>query len=226
MSHGILSTVYGILKINMSDKKIPSIVIPRLSRYYRVLYECGPDSWISSKQLSESTGFSAAQIRRDLTYFGQFGIPGRGYNAEDLKKSIRSILGLDKQWNVGLIGIGNLGRALLGYRGFKEQGFNIIAAFDVDKSKVGRKINNVTVYDMEDIGKIFKENGIHIAIITVPENVAQSVADKAVKAGVKAVLNFAPAHLKLPPNVKQMHIDMTIEIERLSFLISRDIERR
>lgn len=210
----------------MIQKKIPSIVIPRLSRYYRVLYEYDKNTWISSKQLSENTGFSAAQIRRDLTYFGQFGIPGRGYKAEDLKKSIRSILGLDKKWKVALIGIGNLGRALLGYRGFKEQGFNIIAAFDVDKSKVGRKINNVIVYDMQDIEKVFKANDINIALITVPEAVAQSAAEKAVHAGVKAILNFAPAHLKLPPNVKQMHIDMTIEIERLSFLISRDIERR
>lgn len=210
--------------MNKSDKKIPSIVIPRLSRYYRVLYDFDTNAWISSSQLSENTGFSAAQIRRDLTYFGQFGIPGRGYKAEDLKKSLRSILGLDNKWNVGLIGVGNLGRALLGYRGFKEQGFEIIAAFDVDKSKVGRRINNVQVYDIEDMASIVRANDIKIAILTVPENFAQRVAEKASASGVNAILNFAPVHLKLPDSVKQMHIDMTIEIERLSFLISRDLK--
>ncbi|MFH1368741.1 MAG: redox-sensing transcriptional repressor Rex [Elusimicrobiota bacterium] len=210
--------------MNKNNKKIPSIVIPRLSRYYRVLYEYVQDSWISSKQLSGNTGFSAAQIRRDLTYFGQFGIPGRGYKVDDLKKSIKNILGLDNKWNVALIGVGNLGRALLGYRGFIEQGFEIVAAFDVDKSKVGRRINKVQVYDISEIPHVIKENGISIAILTVPENVAQLVAEKAAAAGVKAVLNFASGHLKLPETVKQMHIDITIEIERLSFLISRDLK--
>lgn len=198
--------------------KIPPNVIPRLSRYYRALYELG-HTWISSQMLSEVTGFSAAQIRKDLGYFGQFGLTGKGYNAEQLKKSIKTILGLDRTWNISVIGVGNLGRALMGYKGFKKQGFEIIAAFDVDPQKTGRAINGVKIYPLSQMASVIKEKNIHIAILTVPESFAQQTAEEAFKGGIKSILNFAPVHLKLPESVKVRNIDMTIEIERLSFLI-------
>jgi redox-sensing transcriptional repressor len=210
----------------LSEKKIPSIVIPRLSRYYKALFEYGDKSWISSNQLSEITGFSAAQIRRDLTYFGQFGIQGRGYDVVELRKSIKKILGLDKKWNVALVGVGNLGTALLGYPGFHEQGFEIVAAFDTDKSKIGRVIRGIRLYGISELPKIARSRGINIALLTVPESTAQKTAEEVVAAGIHALLNFAPVHLRLPERVKALNIDMTMEIQRLTFMISKDFERR
>jgi redox-sensing transcriptional repressor len=210
----------------MNEKKIPFIVIPRLSRYYRALFEYGKKSWISSNQLSEITGFSASQIRKDLTYFGQFGLQGRGYDVEELRKSIKKILGLDQKWNVALVGAGNLGTALVGYRGFHEQGFEMVAAFDNDESKVGRTIHGIKIYDISELPKAARKYDINIALITVPEFVAQHISEEVVAAGIHAILNFAPVNLKLPGNVKILNIDMTMEIQRLSFLISKDFGRR
>src|SRR3989339_204911 len=204
----------------LPTKKIPANVIPRLSRYYRALYEHSQQPWVSSSVLSEYTGFTAAQIRKDLGYFGQFGSPGKGYDVEELKNSIRQILGLDRTWNAAVIGVGNLGTALLGYRGFKDQGFNIVAAFDSDTRKIGGKIKGVNVFSLESMAGIVKEKEIQIAILTVPGAVAQQTAETACNAGIKSILNFAPVHLRLPDSVKVRHIDMSIEIERLSFLIT------
>ena len=202
-------------------RKIPHNAIPRLSRYYRILVE-QVHPWISSRELSEHTGFTAAQIRRDLGYFGQFGQPGKGYNIAELKRSLQTILGLDQKWNVALIGVGNLGAALLGYKGFREQGFNITAAFERDPSKIGKEINGVKIYPIRQFERVVRNNNIRMAILTVPRTEAQSVADLIARSGVKAVLNFAPVNLKLPDSVKVRNIDMTIEIERLSFLASRE----
>jgi len=201
--------------------KISQKVIPRLSRYYRILYEHTGRDIISSKELSDITGYTAAQVRKDLAYFGQFGCPGRGYNIEGLKVSIRKILGLDRKWNVALVGVGNLGMALLGYRGFKEQGFEIVAAFDTDSGKLGKLINNVEIFHTAKMCEIMLEKKIDMAILTVPREYAQSMAEEAVRCGAKAVLNFAPMNLKLPGEVKVRNIDMSIEIENLSFLISK-----
>ncbi|OGS19080.1 MAG: redox-sensing transcriptional repressor Rex [Elusimicrobia bacterium RIFOXYA2_FULL_50_26] len=204
----------------LPTKKIPANVVPRLSRYYRALYEHTQLPWISSSVLSEYTGFTAAQIRKDLGYFGQFGSPGKGYNVEELKKSIRQILGLDRTWNAAVIGVGNLGTALMGYRGFKDQGFNIVAAFDSDPRKTGSTIKGVKIFSLDSMPAVVKEKSIQIAILTVPGSVAQQTAETACKAGIKSILNFAPVHLRLPDSVKVRHIDMSIEIERLSFLIT------
>jgi len=202
-------------------QKISQKVIPRLSRYYRILFEYSGRDMISSKELSDITGYTAAQVRKDLAYFGQFGCPGRGYNTVDLKNSIRKILGLDRTWNVALIGVGNLGMALLGYKGFKEQGFEIVAAFDTDPGKVGSSINNVEVFQTEKMCRVMTQKKIDIAVLTVPREAAQGMAEEAIRCGAKAILNFAPINLKLPDSVKVRNIDMSIEIENLSFLISR-----
>jgi len=205
----------------IKNDKIPPRVIPRMSRYYRILREYDQKTWISSRELSLDTGFTDAQIRRDLAYFGQFGQPGKGYIIEELKKSIKSILGLDRQWNVLLVGVGNLGTALLRYKGFKEQGFEIVAAVDADSAKAGKIINGIKVYSIGEIQKLVKGKNIHMCILTVPENVAQKAAETAVASGIKSIFNFAPVHLRLPPQVQVRHIDMTIELERLSFMSSR-----
>jgi redox-sensing transcriptional repressor len=202
-------------------KKISQKVIPRLSRYYRILYECAGRDLVSSKELSEISGYTAAQVRRDLACFGQFGCPGKGYNIEGLKAAIRTILGLDRKWSVALVGVGNLGMALLGYKGFKEQGFEIVAAFDNDPAKLGKTINGVEVFNTDKMGAVLARKKIDMAILTVPRESAQAMAEEAAKNGVKAVLNFAPINLKLAGPVKIKNIDMSIEIENLSFLISR-----
>ncbi|HBU68922.1 MAG TPA: redox-sensing transcriptional repressor Rex [Elusimicrobia bacterium] len=209
------------MNIKKADK-IPSIVVPRLSRYYRILFELDSSPLISSKVLSEHTGFTAAQIRRDLAYFGQFGSPGRGYNVEELKKTIKNILGLDRAWNVCVIGTGNLGMALLGYNGFKDQGFEVVAAFDSDPEKIGKTVNGIKILSISEMAKVVREKNIQIGLLTVPGRVAQQAAENAVNSGIKSIMNFAPVHLKLPENVKVRHIDMTVEIERLSFMISRE----
>lgn len=202
--------------------KISQRVIPRLSRYYRILYEHSGRDIISSKELSDFSGFTAAQVRKDLAYFGQFGCPGRGYNIEGLKDSIRKILGLDRKWNVALIGVGNLGLALLGYKGFKEQGFEITAAFDNDPEKAGKTIKNVEIFGINEMCGVMQRKKIDMAILTVPRESAQAIADEAVKCGARALLNFAPINLKLPENIRVRNIDMSIEIENLSFLISKN----
>jgi len=205
----------------MEKQKIPTRVVPRLSRYYRILREFDDKPWVSSRELSAETGFTDTQIRRDFTYFGHFGNRGKGYNVEELKKSLKKILGLDKSWNVMLVGAGNLGKALLGYKGFLEQGFKIVAAFDEDSSKIEKNISGIIVYPMSKLADIVKEKQIKMAILTVPESVCQEVAEQVVASGVKAIFNFAPKQLKLPSDVKVRHIDMTVEIERLSFMVSR-----
>lgn len=207
--------------MNTKSGKFPQRTIPRLSRYYRIVSERESQGWISSKELSEITGSTAAQIRRDLGYFGQFGHPGRGYNNEELKKSLRAILGLDQKWNIALFGVGNLGMALLGYKGFKAQGFEVVAAFDDDQRKVGRAIDGVEVHPLDDCRRVIKDKKITMAIITTPREAAQRVAERVTSFGIKAILNFAPISLKLPREVKVRNIDMSIEIERLSFLVSR-----
>ncbi len=204
------------------NEKIPPRVIPRLSRYYRILREYDQKTWISSRELSLDTGFTDAQIRRDLAYFGQFGQAGKGYIIEELKKSIKAILGLDKQWKVLLVGVGNLGTALLRYKGFREQGFEIVAAVDADETKSGKVVNGVKIYPLNEIASLVKTKNIQMGILTVPEEVAQKAAEAVVAAGIRSIFNFAPIHLKLPPQVQVRHIDMTIELERLSFMSSRD----
>ncbi|MDP2938905.1 MAG: redox-sensing transcriptional repressor Rex [Candidatus Omnitrophota bacterium] len=205
----------------MSRKKIPSIVIPRLSFYYRALLESRGSDFISSEELAKLTGFNAAQIRKDLTYFGQFGIPSKGYKIEDLKQKILNILGTDRKWNVGLVGVGNLGSALLSYRGFAKQGFEIISAFDNDLRKIGKKLEGVEVQDISELSQTVKEKNIQIGIVAVPAIAAQEVINTLIKAGVRAILNFAPIRPQVSNKVELLNIDLSIEVERLAFFLRR-----
>jgi redox-sensing transcriptional repressor len=208
----------------MRERVSPS-VIPRLSVYYRVLCAYKDSGVISSDRLSQLTGRTAAQIRRDIAYFGQFGTPGRGYIVEELKKRILEILGIDKLWNVALIGVGNLGAALLSYKGFKDQGFNIVAAFDNDKNKVGAKSAAVVVQHVKELAAAIREKKIQMAIIAIPAQEAQKVVEVLVKGGVKAILNFAPVKLAAPASSEVINIDLSIELEKLAHFLSTAINR-
>ena len=174
---------------------------------------------MSSKELSERTDFTATQIRRDLAYFGQFGKRGIGYEVAALKQAVDKILGVHVPRKVALIGVGNLGSALLGYRVLREHNFEIVAAFDNDSSKWDRIINDVVIQNIVELPETVQSKQIEIGIIAVPLHAAQSALDCLISAGIKAILNFAPAHLTVPRHIKLRNVDLSIELEGLSYFL-------
>ncbi|HEA47077.1 MAG TPA: redox-sensing transcriptional repressor Rex [bacterium] len=203
--------------------KIPEITITRLSNYFRVLDEFKRREFynIASYQLAEEMDINDSQVRKDLAYFGQFGKPGMGYEMTRLKEEIQKILGLTRKWRVALVGVGNLGSALLAYKGFQGQGFHIIAAFDSDPKKMGKKWAGTVVYDITELKSIIRKERIEIGIITIPAPAAQEVANLLTKAGIKAILNFAPVRIAVPKNVRLSNVDLSLRLENLSFFLSR-----
>ena len=160
-----------------------------------------------------------AQVRKDLAYFGQFGHPGVGYRCQELVAAIKHIMGTDSIWNVALIGIGNLGRALLRYKGFHEQGFRIVAAFDVDAQLIGGKVEGVDVFHVNDLALVVKDQCIRLVAISVPSHAAQSVVDQVVEVGVEGILNFAPVTISVPSQVRVIGVDLAMELEQLAFTV-------
>ena len=203
------------------DRKIPKAVIKRLSLYSRVLQamEMRSVEKISSMELGEKLGLNPAQVRKDLAYFGQFGVRGVGYYVAELRKSIKRILGTDREVRVGLIGVGNLGLALLSYGGFARQGFKIVAAFDNDKRKVGSVKNNIKIFNVQELEEKIKVRAIDLAILAVPADAAQEIVGRVVKAGINAILNFVPTRLVVPDDVKVHYVDLAIEIESLTYYL-------
>ena len=201
--------------------KIPSSSIPRISLYYRALLSVKEKSVISSQELAEITKCTATQIRKDLAYFGQFGTPGRGYPIKNLKDKLKNILGTDRNRNVALIGIGNLGSALLAYKGFKGQGFNIRYVFDNDKKKINKLKEGIKVREIGKLRTVIRNNNIDMAIVAVSQDSAEEVIDELVSSGVKAILNFAPIRPKVPDNVELLNIDLSIELEKLTFFLQQ-----
>jgi len=201
---------------------VPQAVVGRLSLYLRELQHLVRDghATTSSSQLGSMLGFTDAQVRKDLAYFGHFGYPGIGYRCDELIAEIRKILGTDQAWPVALVGVGNLGRALLGYRGFRQQAFQVAAAFDADPSKVNQQIDGVPVYALERLPEVAQLHKIRLGIIAVPATAAQTVADRLVAAGIDGILNFAPVTINLPPNVRQVGVDLAIELEQLAFAVA------
>lgn len=200
--------------------KVPEATIKRLSIYMRVLKDLERKGVevISSAELADICGVNAAQIRKDLTYFGEFGIRGVGYYVKELHFDIRKVLGLNQRRNVALIGVGNLGRALASYRNFADHGYSFVAAFDADVSKVGEVLpSGLTVHAMADLDRVAREREIEIAIITTPAEAAQAAADQVVAAGIKGVLNFAPIQLQTPDDVKVKKVDLTTEFDNLVY---------
>ena len=175
---------------------------------------------ISSKQLGDALGYTDAQVRKDLAYFGQFGHPGIGYRVEELINQLRKILGTDKVWNVLLIGAGNLGRALIAYRGFLRKGFRLAAIFDADERKVGQMFGDLKVTSMDRLAAVAAEQKIKLAILSVPAEAAQAVADKLVAAGIRGILNFAPVSISVAPDVSTQGVDLAVQLEQLSFKMS------
>ena len=200
---------------------VPKAVVSRLSLYLRELQHLIRDGkeTTNSSQLGHLLGFSDAQVRKDLAYFGHFGHPGIGYRCDELVSAIRRIMGTDRDWPVAIVGTGNLGTALLGYRGFGHQGFRIVAAFDVDAGKVGGTIMGVPIFHFDDLPQVVAEHRIKLGMIAVPGTSAQAVADKLVAAGIEGIVNFAPVTLVVPSHVSQVGVDLAIELEQLSFAV-------
>ena len=203
--------------------KIPEMTIRRLSVYTRCLLQLEEDgvSTISSQELAERFNLNSAQVRKDLAYFGEFGVRGIGYYVSGLKAELQRILGLDREWPVALVGLGNLGSALFHYKGFSRQGFRIAVVFDDDPAKIGRDIEGVPIVSTRDMAHEIKARTIQIAILAIPAESAQTVTDQLVAAGIKSVLNFAPARLRVGKDARLKNVDLSIELETLSFYLSQ-----
>jgi redox-sensing transcriptional repressor len=205
----------------MRYRKIPDETIRRLPIYLRavlVLLNQGRKN-APSRQIADLLAINHWQIRKDFSFFGDFGTPGVGYELKKLKKQIKKILRLNVLHKTALVGVGNLGSAVLAYTGFKEYGFDIVAAFDNNPKKIQKKIANITVEDVSKLASLAKR-GINTAIIAVPGNAAQKTADDLIKAGVKGILNFSAQHLSVPRKVKVISIDIAMDLARLPFYIS------
>ncbi|MBW3598081.1 MAG: redox-sensing transcriptional repressor Rex [Planctomycetes bacterium] len=202
-----------------AEAAVPKAVVSRLSLYLRELQHLVRDGYetTSSTQLGSLLGFTDAQVRKDLAYFGQFGYPGIGYRCSELINAVKGILGTDRCWPVALVGLGNLGRALLGYKGFETQGFRIAAAFDVDPAKVGTAIEGVPTYALDDLAEVVAVKKIKLAMIAVPAPAAQDVADRLAAAGIDGIMNFAPVTITPHDGVSMVGVDLAIELEQLTF---------
>jgi redox-sensing transcriptional repressor len=209
---------------SLNKDQVSELTTNRLSVYLRCLnaLEDAGVRAISSQALASQFHLNAAQIRKDLAYFGEFGVRGVGYYVRDLKRHLRQILGLDRKLRVAIVGAGNLGLALADYPGFRQEGFEIFALFDTLSSKVGQHSRDgVPIHDIRDLKKTAKRDGISIAVIAVPAAAAQHVVDLVVAAGIKAVLNFSPGALDVPSDVKLKSVDLTVSLESLSFFLAR-----
>ena len=201
--------------------KVPEATVERLSVYLRSIKRLNNERVLPSQELAELVGTSDGQVRKDLAYFGEFGVPGQGYRVGTLKEEISRILGVDRVWRIALVGMGNLGAALLAYPGFKRQGFEIKVAFDNDLSKIGKVWQGVKIEDVEKISQILFEEEIKMGMIATPAQAAQAVASKLLEGGVKAILNFAPVRIVVPDRVKLRNVDLSIELEALSYFLGR-----
>jgi redox-sensing transcriptional repressor len=205
----------------MPAKYIPDIVVGRLPRYLQTLEHMHNDGvqTTSSQELGSLIGISAAQIRKDLSQFGEFGRQGMGYAVAYLVNQLQLILRVDRIWPMALVGAGNLGHAIVNYQGFTNHGFAISAVFDADPSRIGQVLAGLTVQDAACMGKILREQDIRVAMITVPASAAQTVADDLIKAGVTAILNYAPINLTVPASVHVQYIDPIIYLQRMTYYL-------
>ena len=205
-------------------KKVSEPTIGRLSLYLRLLTEleaAGVET-VSSGELAERSGTTAAQVRKDLSLFGTFGKRGLGYRVDELEERLREILGLGRDWAVALVGAGKIGAALFGYANFRRQGFYIEAVFDTDEEKVGQRWNGLEVEPDDALEATVRDRDISIAVIAVPAPAAQAVADRLVEAGVRGILNFAPTRINVPEHVVVRSVDMAVEMEGLSYALTHE----
>jgi redox-sensing transcriptional repressor len=207
----------------MKVEKISELTTNRLSVYLRCLNELAATGvkTTSSDDLAKRFHLNSAQIRKDLAYFGEFGVRGVGYYVDTLREHLTKILGLDKEHRVCIIGSGRLGTALADYYEYTQSNFSVVALFDTDKTKIGQKVGNAKVYDIKKFADVVTKTGIDVAVIAVPAQFAQSVLDLVTGAGIKAVMNFAPIALKVDENVKLKSVDLTISLESLSYFLAQ-----
>jgi redox-sensing transcriptional repressor len=203
-------------------KRIADSTVRRLSAYLRFLedFESRGLTTISSEELARRGGTTSAQVRKDLSFFGSFGKRGLGYSVPELAGRLREILGLGREWRVVIVGAGKIGAALAQYRGFRQRGFNILAAYDNNPEKVGQHLDGIAVRDIEQLERDIQREKPDIVVLTVPGDEAQRMVDRVVKAGVKAILNFAPTQLHAPPDVTVKTVNMAMELEGLSFALT------
>lgn len=207
-------------------KPAPKAVVGRVSLYLRHLESLQRQgrTKTSSDQLGEPFGIKNAQVRKDLAFFGQFGRPGIGYHIDDLILVLRRILGVDKDWPLLLVGLGNLGRALLRYRGFQSRRFHIVAIFDSDPKKIGQTHQGLVVEPLDSLRKCLTTHKVALALLCVPADAAQRVAELMIAAGVRGILNFAPAPLSVPPHVSVIAVDLSIQLENLAYKVQGSID--
>jgi redox-sensing transcriptional repressor len=200
---------------------IPDIVIGRLPIYLRALNRMIQEDkeFTSSHELAERLGISSAQIRKDLSHFGEFGKQGTGYNIDYLYDQIRRILKVDREWVVAVVGVGDLGHAIANYRGFQARGFRIAALFDADSAKIGEQIGGLTVMPMEQIHDEIQRLKIKVAMVAVPADQAQAVSNQLIQAGVRGLLNYAPITLAVPPGVRVQYIDPAVHLQRMTYYL-------
>jgi len=212
----------GTKSVNMGTKKIPESTISRLFIYLREITALSNMNirTISSAELGERVNLNDAQVRKDLGHFGQFGVSGSGYDTQELKAALEKILGKNKTWNVAVVGVGHLGSALLAYPGFKKHRLNLVAAFDKDAKKIGKNISGVKISPVEDMPKVIRDTKVSIGVVAVSADGSQEVADELVSAGVECILNFAPASLNVPENIKVKDVDLSRELETLSYFLA------
>jgi redox-sensing transcriptional repressor len=206
-------------------KRIADSTVRRLSAYLRFLedFEGRGLETISSEELAQRGGTTSAQVRKDLSFFGSFGKRGLGYSVPELAGRLREILGLGKEWKVIIIGAGKIGAALAQYRGFRQRGFQILAAYDASEEKIGRQLEGIPVRDIAHLERDVRQENPDIAVLTVPAEEAQRLLDRVVKTGIKAILNFAPTQLQAPSDVTVKTVNMAMELEGLSYaLTNRD----
>ena len=203
----------------MTKQEIPDIIISRLPIYLRALrhMQAQHSQTTSSQELGAVVGISAAQIRKDLSQFGEFGKQGTGYNIAFLVDKLREILKVGRVWDVAVIGMGDMGHALTRYQGFRDRGFRVAMVFDSDPSKVGTMVENFTVRDSKEILSALRDAGIKVAMLCVPASNAQSVTDQLVEAGVKAILNYAPISLSVPAGIRVQYLDPSIGLQRMTY---------
>ncbi len=205
----------------MSEKVIPDIVVGRLPIYLRALQRMLEENRkvTSSQELGERLGISAAQIRKDLSQFGEFGKQGTGYSIEYLAEQISQILKVDRVWDIAVIGAGDIGSAVARYQGFANRGLRVAMLFDSDPAKVGTQVGSFTVQDSRNMEDVIRDAGIQIAMIATPSQTAQAVAEQLVTAGVKAILNYAPINLTVPDEIRVQYIDPVIHLQRMTYYL-------
>lgn len=203
----------------MKVYKIPEATVMRLSVYSRFLYQLLDEgiNTVSSGDIAKGVGVSSAQVRKDLAYFGEFGTRGVGYRVDELYGHLMKILGLDQTWDIILVGAGKLGSALALYQGFAERGFHVSTIVDADPGRIGTKLGGVVVEPIDVLQERVKEKNIRVGVVTVPASAAQDVTDSLIEAGIKAILNFSPRVLKVPNSVILRNVDLSVNLEVLSF---------